>query len=38
MLLPAEPVITRHNSGSLGETLIITADIYKMLLVCLELD
>lgn len=36
--LPAESVITRHNSGSLGEILIITADIYKMLLVYLELD
>lgn len=31
--LPAKPAITRHNSGHLGDVLIITADIYRMLIV-----
>lgn len=35
--LPAEPAITRHNSGHLGDVLIITADIYRMLIVYPEL-
>lgn len=36
--LPTEPAITRHNSGHLGDVLIITADIYRMLTVYPELD
>lgn len=31
--LPAKPVIMRHNSGHLGDVLIITADIYRTLIV-----
>lgn len=36
--LPAEPDIMRHCIGHLGDVLIITADIYKMLIVSLALD
>lgn len=36
--LPTEPAITSHNSRHLGDVLIITADIYRMLIMYPELD
>lgn len=35
--LPAEPAIPSHNSGHLGDVLLITFDIYRMFIVYLEL-
>lgn len=35
--LLSEPAITRHKSGHPGDVLIITADIYRMFIVYLEL-